>query len=143
MRGDALPWGIWDIERVLNSFNTAGECADGQQRAPMDVVWGDPGYLAELEIRDGQGTRRVKYYPAASNAVHAPQYTATSASPCVLTFLRSSPRCPVAAHSLADRLPRSRRHPAPLPAAALPGAALGCADAGVGALGRPPGLLSL
>ena len=55
---------------------------NGQRWAPMDVVWGDPSYLAELEIRDGQRTRRVKYYPASSNAIEAPQYTPTSTGGC-------------------------------------------------------------
>jgi len=59
----------------------------------MDVVWGDPSYLVELEIRDEQGTRRVKYYPASSKAIPAPQYTTTSARSCVPgTRLSSSPR---------------------------------------------------
>lgn len=48
----------------------------------MDVVWGDPSYLAELEIRDGQRPRRVKFYPASSNAIDAPQYTLTSSAGC-------------------------------------------------------------
>jgi hypothetical protein len=49
----------------------------------MDVVWGDPTYLAEIEIRDGQGARHVKYYPASSSTVEAPQYTAIPATSCV------------------------------------------------------------
>lgn len=49
---------------------------DGQQWSPIDIVWGDPDYLAEFEVRDGQGTRRVKYYPASSPVQRAPQYTA-------------------------------------------------------------------
>jgi hypothetical protein len=56
---------------------------DGQRWSPMDIVWGDPSYLTELEIRDGQGTRRAKYYPASSNTGRAPQYTATSAGSCI------------------------------------------------------------
>jgi hypothetical protein len=55
---------------------------DGQRWSPMDIVWGDPGYLAELEIRDAQGTRRVKYYPASSTSVPVPQYLANSAGTC-------------------------------------------------------------
>jgi predicted metalloprotease with PDZ domain len=55
---------------------------NGQGWAPMDVVWGDPSYLAELEIRDGQRTRRVKFYPASSNAINAPQYAATLSGGC-------------------------------------------------------------
>jgi predicted metalloprotease with PDZ domain len=55
---------------------------DGQQWAPMDVSWGDPSYLADLEIRDGQRTRRVKYYPASSNATHAPQYAPLPSGRC-------------------------------------------------------------
>ena len=55
---------------------------NGQRWATMDVVWGDPSYLAELEIRDGQDTRRVKFYPASSNAIDAPQYTPTSSAGC-------------------------------------------------------------
>jgi hypothetical protein len=57
---------------------------DGQRWAPMDVVWGDPGYLVELEIRDGQRTRRVKYYPASSGAIHAPQYAPASSRGAIL-----------------------------------------------------------
>jgi hypothetical protein len=56
---------------------------DGQHWAAMDVAWGDPGYPADPEIRDEQGTRRVKYLPAASNTIYAPQYAATSARSCV------------------------------------------------------------
>jgi predicted metalloprotease with PDZ domain len=55
---------------------------DGQRWAPIDVVWGDPSYLVELEIRDGQRTRRVKYYPASSSAIQAPQYTPASSRRC-------------------------------------------------------------
>jgi predicted metalloprotease with PDZ domain len=63
---------------------------NGQRWAPMDVVLGDPGYLAELEIRDGQRTHRVKYYPVSSSTVHAPQYTATSTGSCDLGARSSS-----------------------------------------------------
>jgi predicted metalloprotease with PDZ domain len=55
---------------------------NGQRWSAIDVVWGDPGYLAELEIRDGERTRRVKYYPASSDAIPAPQYTPTSSRGC-------------------------------------------------------------
>ena len=55
---------------------------NGQRWSAIHVVWGDPGYLAELEIRDGERTRRVKYYPASSNASPAPQYIATSSHGC-------------------------------------------------------------
>ncbi len=65
---------------------------NGQRWAPMDVVWGDPGYLVELEIRDGQRGRRVKYYPASSNASHAPQYTPTSSRACDSPAHASSPQ---------------------------------------------------
>jgi hypothetical protein len=61
---------------------------DGQRWIPVDVVWGDPGYLAEFEVRDGQGARRVKYYPAAVAATEAPRYTAApngdSQKPCMI-----------------------------------------------------------
>ncbi len=57
---------------------------DGQHWAPLDVAWGDPGYLADLEITDAQGTRRAKYYPAAVTSMPAPQYSPTSSTPCVL-----------------------------------------------------------
>jgi predicted metalloprotease with PDZ domain len=56
---------------------------DGQRWAPLDVVWGDPGYMVELEIRDDQRTRRVKYYPASSDASRAPQYSPASSRGCV------------------------------------------------------------
>jgi hypothetical protein len=55
---------------------------NGQQWAPMDVTWGDPSYLVDLEIREGQRSRRIKYYPASSNAIEAPQYTPTSSRAC-------------------------------------------------------------
>jgi hypothetical protein len=55
---------------------------EGQRWAPMDVVWGDPDYLAELEIRDGQGTRRVRYYPASTKAIPAPQYSPIAGRSC-------------------------------------------------------------
>jgi predicted metalloprotease with PDZ domain len=55
---------------------------DGQHWAPMDVAWGDPSYLADLEIDDGQHTRRVKYYPASSEAIRAPQYAPMSSKGC-------------------------------------------------------------
>ena len=51
----------------------------------MDVVWGDSSYLAQLEIRDAQGMRRVTYYPASSEAAPAPQYTAASVRACAPT----------------------------------------------------------
>ena len=64
---------------------------DGQRWAAMDVAWGDPGYPADLEVRDEQGTRRVKYLPAAPEAVYAPQYAATSVSSCVPGRRSTSP----------------------------------------------------
>ena len=63
---------------------------NGQRWAPMDVTWGDPSYLVDLEIREGQRTRRIKYYPASSNAIHAPQYTPTSSRGCDPRALSSS-----------------------------------------------------
>jgi len=55
---------------------------NGQRWAPMDVVWGDPGYLVELEIRDGQRVFRVKYHPSSPNAVPTPQYKSISPGSC-------------------------------------------------------------
>jgi len=56
---------------------------DGQQWAPMDIIWGDAGYLAEFEIRDGRGKRRVTYYPASPQSARAPQYAPASGGLCV------------------------------------------------------------
>lgn len=61
---------------------------DGQQWTPIDVVWGDPGYLIELEVRDRQGVRRVKYHPAASRGEPVPQYTATPSDQCAIPLRR-------------------------------------------------------
>ena len=49
---------------------------DGQNWSSIDVVVGDPSYLAEIEIGDKQGSRRIKYYPASTNTYLAPQYKA-------------------------------------------------------------------
>ena len=56
---------------------------DGQAWSPLDVTWGDPGYLAELEIRDGEGVRRVKYRPASLETTRAPQYTLVPGRSCL------------------------------------------------------------
>ena len=71
------------IQRVREGGNAweAG-VRNGQRWSAIDVVWGDPGYLTELEIRDGERSRRVKYYPASSDAIRAPQYTPTSSRRC-------------------------------------------------------------
>ena len=62
---------------------------DGQKWTPIDVGVGDPTYLAEIEIEDEQGTRRVKFYPASVDAVMAPQYKASppGCNPVTLTPL--------------------------------------------------------
>jgi predicted metalloprotease with PDZ domain len=65
---------------------------NGQRWSAIDVVWGDPGYLAELEIRDGERTRRVKYYPASSDAIRAPQYAPRSSRECAPQARSSSSR---------------------------------------------------
>jgi len=49
---------------------------DGQKWTSFDVALGDPAYLAEIEIEDGQGNRRIKYYPASAEVVVVPQYKA-------------------------------------------------------------------
>jgi predicted metalloprotease with PDZ domain len=49
---------------------------DGQKWSSIDVVVGDSSYLAEIEIEDEQGRRRVKYHPASTNPYLAPQYKA-------------------------------------------------------------------
>jgi predicted metalloprotease with PDZ domain len=72
---------IRGVRETSNAWNAG--VREGQRWAPLDVVWGDPAYLAELEIRDGQGARRVKFYPASSDTVDAPQYTAIPAHSCV------------------------------------------------------------
>jgi predicted metalloprotease with PDZ domain len=51
---------------------------DGQKFTGIDVVLGDPTYLAEIEIEDSQGRRRVKYYPASVDEIVAPQYKAST-----------------------------------------------------------------
>ena len=51
---------------------------DGQKWTAIDVGLGDPAYLAEIEIEDEQGRRRVKFYPASAEAVMVPQYKATT-----------------------------------------------------------------
>jgi predicted metalloprotease with PDZ domain len=51
---------------------------DGQKWRATDMIWGDPTYLAEIEIEDGQQMRRVKYYPASAEVYLAPQYTAAT-----------------------------------------------------------------
>jgi len=56
---------------------------DGQAWSPLDVTWGDPEYLAELEIRDGEGVRRVKYRPASIETTRAPQYTLVPGRSCL------------------------------------------------------------
>jgi predicted metalloprotease with PDZ domain len=50
---------------------------DGQKWTAIDVALGDSTYLAEIEIEDEQGKRRVKYYPAKTEAILVPQYKAT------------------------------------------------------------------
>lgn len=74
------------IQGVIEGSNAwqAG-VRNGQRWTPTDVVWGDPGYLAQLEIRDAQGARRVQYYPASAEAVPAPQYTAVPGRACAAT----------------------------------------------------------
>jgi len=54
---------------------------DGQKWTAVDVNTGDPTYLAQIEIEDDQGRRRIKYYPASADVVVAPQYKA-NASRC-------------------------------------------------------------
>ena len=54
---------------------------DGQAWSTIDFVSGDPGYLAEFELRDENGTRRVRFYPASPIGSRAPQYAASPA-PC-------------------------------------------------------------
>lgn len=49
---------------------------NGQKWAALDVLRGDSTYMVELEIEDQQGRRRVKYYPASTDVVVAPQYKA-------------------------------------------------------------------
>jgi len=49
---------------------------DGQKWTAIDVGLGDPTYMAEIEIQDEQGTRRVKYYPASVQDVMASKYKA-------------------------------------------------------------------
>lgn len=71
---------IQGIRENSNAWKTG--VRNGSQWALIDVVWGDPSYLTELEIGDGQRTRRVKYYPASSNAILAPQYTPLSSREC-------------------------------------------------------------
>ena len=57
---------------------------DGQRWTPLDVVWGDPDYLAEFEVRDGDGARRrVKYRPASGQAARAPQYAVVPGRSCL------------------------------------------------------------
>lgn len=62
---------------------------DGQKFSAIDVGLGDPTYLAEIEIEDEQGRRRIKYYPASAEAVTAPQYKASTprCDPATLTPL--------------------------------------------------------
>jgi predicted metalloprotease with PDZ domain len=62
---------------------------DGQKWSSIDVGLGDPTYLAEIEVEDGQGTRRIKFYPASSNEVMAPQYKTSTreCDPATLTPL--------------------------------------------------------
>jgi len=56
---------------------------DGQRWSPLDVVWGDPEYTAEIEIRDGEGLRRVKYRPASLETVRAPRYAVVPGRSCL------------------------------------------------------------
>ncbi len=49
---------------------------DGQKWTPTDVVWGDSSYSAEIEVEDGQGKRRIRYYPASTDIHMVPQYKA-------------------------------------------------------------------
>ena len=60
---------------------------DGQKWTPIDVVPGEPTYLAEIEIEDEQGKRRIKFFPASVDAVMAPQYRASAlrCDPAALT----------------------------------------------------------
>ena len=62
---------------------------DGQKFSAIDVGLGDPTYLAEIEIEDEQGRRRIKFYPASVDAVTAPQYKASPPrrNPATLTPL--------------------------------------------------------
>lgn len=62
---------------------------DGQKWTPIDVGLGDPNYLAEIEIEDELGTRRIKFYPASAEAALVPQYKAgaLSCNPVTLTPL--------------------------------------------------------
>lgn len=51
---------------------------DGQKWTALDVDHGDSTYLAQIEVEDEQGRRRIKYYPASPDAVVTPQYKASA-----------------------------------------------------------------
>jgi predicted metalloprotease with PDZ domain len=51
---------------------------DGLKWRPRDVVFGDPSYLAGIEIEDEQGKRLIQYHPASTKAFSVPQYKANA-----------------------------------------------------------------
>ncbi len=69
----------WIIEGVKQDSNAwrAG-VRDGQKWHPIDVNFNDPTYLADIEVEDQQGKRRIKFYPATLDVIKVPQFKLTT-----------------------------------------------------------------